>query len=60
MQKSWKSSGLIRILKLKNNNLKKMKNKKFNLASYKYLLEVIKNSKRNHISFNQYFLGKME
>lgn len=58
MQKSWKSSGLIRILKLKNKNLKKMKNKKFNLASYKYLLEVIKKSKRNHISFNQYFLGK--
>ena len=58
MQKSWKISGLIRILILKNKNFKIMKHKKFNLASYKYLIDVIKNSKRNLISFNQYFLGK--
>ena len=35
-----------------------MKNKKFNLASFKYLIHLIKDSRKKNISFNQYFLGK--
>ena len=60
MQKSWKISGLIRILKLINKNFKIMKHKKFNLASYKYLIDVIKNSKRNLYLLINISLGKSE
>ena len=35
-----------------------MRNKKFDIASYEYLIKIIKNSMRKIIFFNQYFSGK--
>ena len=36
-----------------------MKNKKFDIKTYKYLIKIIKKSKRQTISFPQYFLGRV-
>ena len=36
-----------------------MKNKKFDINAFKYLIKIIKKSKRETISFPEYFLGRV-